>query len=103
MSYVKDYYNVPDDVGRQVTYKGRVGVIYETGGNYVNVNFDDTKPGIISYIHPKDPDLTFGEIVVIRKITRSQRRYQDYLRSDSGYSFKEYLKICDYPYDMKST
>jgi len=93
MSYVKDYYNVPDDIGRKVEYKGKTGIIYMDGGNYVAVNFDNDKPGECSYIHPADPDLKYGEMGQVRKLTPSQKRYQDYVRSDSTLTFAEYLGI----------
>lgn len=54
--YTKDHYGVPADIGRAVEYKGRGGIIYEDGGNYIAVNFDDQKPGIISFVHPTDSE-----------------------------------------------
>ena len=92
-SYVKQYYNVPADIGRNVEYRGRVGVIYEDGGNYVAINFNDEKPGDVRSVHPTDPDLKYGEMGKIRNLTRSQKRYREYLRSDSGLSFSEWLGI----------
>jgi hypothetical protein len=91
-SYVKTHYGVPDDVGRMVHFKDRTGVIYETGGNYVNVNFDDQKPGVISYIHPTDSGLTYGFMGTIRKRTRSQQRYRMFIESDCCMTFKEWLQ-----------
>lgn len=100
-SYVKQRYKVPDDVGRMVHYRDRTGVIYQLGGNYVNVNFDDRKPGHIEYVHPTDPNLTYGSMGKIRKMTRGQIRYREYLRSETSSTFGEWLKYERYPHDMK--
>lgn len=92
-NYVKDYYKVPNDVGRKVTYRERTGVIYEIRGQYVNVNFDDDKPARVSVIHPHDPELKFGDMGgVIRKLTRSQQRYHEWRMSDGCESFTEFIK-----------
>jgi hypothetical protein len=93
MSYVKDYYGVPADIGRQVTYKGNPGIIYEDGGNYVAVNFESDKPGHCQYVHPTDPGLLYGEMGHVRKLTRSQHKYREWMRSDCGLTFAEYLGI----------
>lgn len=79
--------------GRAVEYKGRGGIIYEDGGNYIAVNFDDQKPGIISFVHPTDPDLKYLEMSKIRPMTRSQKRYQDYIKADTTLTFSEYLGL----------
>jgi hypothetical protein len=102
-NYVKQRYDVPNDIGRYVHYRDRTGVIAEIHGNYVNANFYDKKPGHIEYIHPTDPNLTYGAMGgVIRKMTRSQLRYREYLRSETSSSFGEWLKYERYPYDMKA-
>ena len=93
MSYVKDYYKVPADIGRKVEYRGRKGIIYEDGGQYVAVNFDDSKPGFCNYVHPTDSDLKYLEMGTIRKLTSGQKRYRDWQKSDSGLSFAEHLGI----------
>lgn len=100
-NYVKDRYNVPNDVGRYVHFRDRTGVIVEIHGNYINANFYDKKPGHIEYIHPTDPDLTYGAMGKIRKLTRSQQRYREFIRSDSGMTFKEWLQCERYPYQMR--
>lgn len=46
--YAKNYYGVPSDIGRRVTVGERPGIIAEDRGNYIGVNFDDSKPGVIS-------------------------------------------------------
>lgn len=91
--YAKQYYNVPADINRRIEYNGEGGIIYKDGGIYVAVNFDKDKPGICSNIHPTDPGLKYLEMGEPRKMTRSQRRYQEYLRSESDFSFAEWLGI----------
>lgn len=90
--YASNYYNVPADIGRAVIVNGESGVIAEDRGNYIGVNFDHDKPGIIKNCHPTWK-VEYGELAQIRKMTRSQRNYQEYLRADLDCSFPEYLGI----------
>jgi len=91
--YVREYYGVPAEIGRRVEYKGRRGIIYKEGYNYVAVNFDDMKPGRTLNIHPTEPDLEYLGMGTIRKMSQSQKRYQEYLSCDYGLSFAEWLGI----------
>lgn len=91
--YAKSYYGVPSDLGRIVTYQGRRGVIAEDRGNYVGVNFDSNKPGVISNIHPTDEHLEYHGMGKVRKPTRSQQKYQDYLNNDGYDSFAEFIGV----------
>jgi len=91
--YVRKYYNVPAEIGRRVRYISREGTISKDGGNYIAVNFDDMKPGKTLHIHPTDPSLEYLGMGVLRKMTRSQKRYQSYIDSDSDCSFAEFLGI----------
>ena len=91
--YVRDYYNVPACHGRRVVVGERPGIIAEDRGHYIGVNFDDSKPGFICNAHPTS-EVKYGEIGAIRKPTRSQKRYQDFLRYGDAYdSFAEFLGI----------
>ena len=96
--YVREYYKVPACIGRRIKYTSpksgmREGVIYEDGGNYISVNFDKDKPGQTVNIHPTDPGLEYLEMGKCRKMTRSQQRYQEYIRSEVCESFAEWLGI----------
>ena len=91
--YVREYYDVPAEIGRRIGYKGRKGTIYKDGGNYIAVNFDDMKPGRTLNVHPTDPGLVYLGIGALRPMTRSQKRYQEYLDCDFGLSFAEWLGI----------
>ena len=71
---------------------GRPGIIAEDRGHYLGVNFDDDNPGVILNCHPTW-QVAYGDMGAIRKQTRSQKRYQDYLRSESSLSFSEWLGI----------
>jgi len=90
-SYVKKFYGVPADIGRVVEFKNRKGVIAKDRGNYVGVNFDDDKPGRISNVHPND--LKYLGMGKIRRITPSQKRYQEYISSECCESFAWWLGI----------
>lgn len=90
--YIKKTYNILPEIGKEIIFQEkRKGVIVEDQGHYIGVNFYDSKPTIISSLHPtceiKYLD-TFGKI---RKLTPAQKRYQSYLNSDSGLSFMEWL------------
>ena len=92
--YVRDYYNVPADIGVGVIVHGDPGVIIEDRGNYIGVNFDKDKPGVVMNCHPTD-DVQYGKKRSIRKMTRSQARYQQYLRDGDCYDdFRHYLMCC---------
>jgi len=77
----------------RVTVDGKAGIIAEDRGHYIGVNFDTSPPGVISNAHPTWK-VVYGRMGKIRKMTRSQARYQDYLRHGEGYeNFAEYLGI----------
>ena len=77
--YVRKYYGVPACIGRRVVCYGKPGIIAEDRGNYIGVNLDEHKPGVVRNYHPVD-GIVYGEMGVVRKMTRSQARYQRYLR-----------------------
>jgi hypothetical protein len=91
--YVREYYGVQACIGRRITYKKREGVIAADRGNYIGVNFDDCKPNVILNFHPKTEGLEYGEMGEVRKMTRSQKKYQAYLDSEISCTFAEYLGI----------
>lgn len=105
--YVQQYYKVPAAIGRLVVCNGNPGIIAEDRGNYIGVNFDKDKPGIVYNVHPTD-GVIYGEMGVIRKPSRSAARYQDYLHSESSLSFPEWLGIkfcrrCGKPINKKNS
>ncbi len=89
--YIKKYYNVPADIGRCVTVHGRSGIIVADRGHYLGVNFDNDKPQVISNCHPTD-NVEYLGMGKIRKLTRSQQRYQRYL--EYGDSFETFIDFC---------
>lgn len=95
--YCKEYYGVPSDINRLVTYKGEQGIIYKDGGTYVSVNLDKDKPASCVNIHPTDENLIYLDLFgTPRKLTRSQKRYHDYLDGpyyDAGDGFAVFLGI----------
>lgn len=93
--YVKDQYGVPAVIGRRVVVYGRAGIIAADRGHYIGVNFDDDKPGVIHNAHPTD-QVEYQGMGEVRKMTRAQRRYRDYLDSayhEAGDSFATWLGI----------
>ncbi len=91
--YVQQYYGVPAEIGRLISYRGKPGIIAADRGHYIGVNFDSEKPGVISNVHPTDENLEYLGIGTVRKLTRPQQRYRDFLRADTGVSFPEWLGI----------
>lgn len=90
--YVRNYYDVPAEIGRRVTVYGKPGIIAADRGNYIGVNMDSDKPGVIKNSHPTD-QVVYLDMGTIRKMTRSQARYQRYLQiGDCFNSFREFLK-----------
>jgi hypothetical protein len=89
--YAKAHYNVPADIGRRVVVNGKPGIIAEDRGNYIGVNFDSDKPSVISNCHPTWK-VEYGEIGTIRKMTKSQKRYAEFLKvADCFENFKQFL------------
>lgn len=90
--YVRDYYGVSACIGRKVVVYDKPGIIYEDRGNYIGINFDHDKPGVVFNAHPTDC-VEYGEMGKIRKMTPSQKKYRDYIKADTGLTFAEYLGI----------
>lgn len=97
--YVNEYYNVPACIGRRVEIDGKPGIVAADRGNHIGVNFDADKPGAISPAHPtwKVKYLGIGKV---RKMTRSQKRYQAYL--EYGDCFDDLIDFCRW-YDYKAS
>ena len=90
--YVVQYYGVPAAIGRRVLVGGQPGIIAEDRGHYIGVNFDTDKPGRVCNAHPTW-EVEYGEMGTIRKMTRAQQRYRDYVRADTGTTFAEWLGV----------
>ena len=91
--YVRENYGVPACIGRRILFRDKKGIIVEDRGNYIGVNFDKDKPNKIYSIHPTD-NVEYLGMGKIRKMTRSQKRYIDYLKVAEYYeSFSAYLGI----------
>lgn len=92
-TYIRNYYKVPAEFGREIIFDGkRKGIIVEDKGNYIGVNFYDTKPDVILSLHPTSEVEyleTFGKV---RELTKSQQKYRQYLSEDCGMTFFEWLK-----------
>lgn len=89
--YVRDYYKVPAEIGRRVIVNGKPGVIARDCGHYIGVNFDGDKPGVISHCHPTWK-VEYQGMGKVRKMTRSQARYQRWLEyGDCFDNFRHFL------------
>lgn len=91
--YVSQYYGVPACIGRRVVAYGKPGIIAEDRGNYIGITLDSEKPGTVNNYHPID-GIEYREMGKVRPMSRSQRRYQEYVRADwYGGSFADWLGI----------
>lgn len=89
--YAREYYGVPAVIGRRVVVYGKPGIIAEDRGHYIGVNFDSDKPGVIRNAHPTS-EVEYGEIGVVRPMTRSQARYKRFLEYGDG--FDSFVQFC---------
>lgn len=90
--YVRKYYGVPACIGRRVICDGKPGIIAEDRGCYIGVLLDECKPNDIRTYHPACK-VEYGEMGEVRKMTRAQQRYQDYLKvADCFDSFLDFLR-----------
>ena len=95
--YIQQTYSVPAEIGRRCVVDGKPGIIAKDCGNYIGVNFDADKPGVVVNCHPTWK-VVYGEMGKVRaiKMTRGQARYQKYLNSiyyEAGNSFPFFLGI----------
>ena len=92
--YIKATYAVDVKLGMDINFNGDRGIVTEDKGHYIGVTFDKDKPGAVSNIHPTDEKLTFtGKFRKIRKMSRSQQNYSNYLRSEVDCSFAEWMRF----------
>lgn len=89
--YIREYYNVPAEIGRRVAVDGSLGIIIKDEGNYIGVNFDSDKPGLSKNCHPTW-NVEYLGMGSIRGLTRSQERYQRYLEYDD--CFDSFIEFC---------
>lgn len=91
--YVRQHYQVPAEIGRRVIMNGKPGIIAEDHGAHIGVLFDADKPNNIKPCHPTWK-VEYGEMGKVRKMTRSQKRYREYLDVAECYdSFAAWLGI----------
>jgi len=89
--YIQSYYDVPACVGRRVKIHGKLGTIVEDRGHYIGVNFDSDKAGVVKNAHPVD-GVEYLEMGEIRLLTKSQERYQKYLKVAD--CFDSFIDFC---------
>lgn len=92
--HIIKHYGVPAEIGRRVIVDGEPGVIAEDRGDYIGVLFDSQKPNSIVNCHPTW-EVEYQGMGEVRKMTRSQKRYQDYLKAQEWYdgSFADWIGV----------
>jgi len=89
--YIRTRYGVPAEIGRRVVIDGKPGIIAQDRGTYIGVVLDEDPPNRILPYHPTWL-VEYGDMGEVRKMTRSQKRYQDYLEvADCFEGFMDYL------------
>lgn len=90
-TYIRDYYQVPAEVGRRVRFEGKKeGVITSATNQYINIHFDGEKK-------PRGPfhptwEMEYLEMGAVPKMTRSQERYARYRSGDGAWdNFRQFL------------
>lgn len=92
LEYVRRHYGVPAEIGRAVRYKGRNGVIVGGRNAHVGIVLEGDKASAVGYYHPKTEGLEYlGTFAKVPKLTRSQRRYKEYLNSECCESFRWWI------------
>jgi hypothetical protein len=92
--YVRQYYNVPAEIGRRIRASGKIGTIVADRGHYIGVNLDSDKPSRILNYHPTDGVEYLDELKTPRKASRGSERYRRYL--DVGECFQSFIHFCRY-------
>lgn len=93
--YIKNSYQVPADMHREVIVNGKKGVITEDMGNYIGVNFYDNPTTHALPCHPTWEVVyldTFNHKPPVLKVSKAKQRYQQYLRSECAETFYEWIK-----------
>lgn len=85
MKYIKENYNVPADMFREVIVDGKKGVISKDMGHYIGVTFYDSKNKSPQPCHPTwnvEYLETFNNKPPKDKNYRSKQRYAEYVAAD---------------------
>ena len=90
--WINKNYGVNAEVGRRVVADGEPGVIVGASGSYIVVNLDKDKPNCSHNWHPTW-HMVYGEMGKVRPLTAGQKRYREFLSSDSGCTFAEWLGV----------
>jgi len=90
-NYIRKTYNVPACTGRRVKVYGKLGTIVRDCGHHLGVNFDEDKPSRVCRVHPTSEVEYLEKIVTPRRISRSAKRYQEWLNADTGHSFANWI------------
>jgi len=97
MDYIRQYYSVPAEIGRDVTVSGRKGTITSDKGAYIGVTFHDDKKLNSLPCHPTSEVVYLDSFTELKNLqtknSRSKARYDKYLESEYPGTFAEFLGI----------
>lgn len=91
--YIKDTYDVPADMFREVMIDGKKGVITEDKGHYLGVTFYHNSLTLPCHPTWRTEYLeTFNLVPLKPKNHKAKARYCHFLSLDSDMTFMQYLK-----------
>lgn len=92
LSYIRNYYKVPAEVGRRVVAYGKPGIIMGAINAYIGVVLDDDPTRRQRPHHPED-GIVYGDMA--DKLPKPPRRsnYDKFQSDDCGLYFHEWLGI----------
>lgn len=94
-NYIKNFYKIDVQMHQEVIVDGKKGVITKDMGSYIGVNFYDSLTVNPLPCHPTWEVTylnSFNHNPPVKKQTASQKRYQEYLNSDSSLLFIDWVK-----------
>lgn len=91
--FINRTYGVNACIGRRVIVYGKPATITADRGHYIGITYDTDKPSVVRNAHPISKVVYLDEVVKQRTVSRSARRYAEYLRSEVNETFAEWLGI----------
>lgn len=92
LSYIRDYYKVPAEVGRRVVAYGKPGIIMGAINAYIGVVLDGDPKRQQRPHHPED-GIVYGEMADKLPKPPPRNNYDLYHRSEENCEFHEFLCI----------
>jgi hypothetical protein len=91
--YIKEHYKVPAEIGREIVFSGKKGIISSDKGNYLGIFIYDEKEKGEQVAHPTWEMTYLDSFAKIpkQKNSRGKQRYAEWLHDDGGHTFIQFL------------